>query len=104
MKISIDQLTEAELIDLNHRIVERLRVLNQLRAHTRMLEFKIGDRVAFQPEGHRPVTGMLTRYNKKTVTVITDDGQRWNVAPSFLRKVEARGTTDPARTNVIPLK
>jgi ribosomal protein S17 len=45
MKIDIDQLTEAELIDLNHRIVERLRFLQQMRAHWEMLEFKIGDRV-----------------------------------------------------------
>ena len=45
MKIDIDRLTEAELIDLNHRIVARLRLLNQMRAHSEMLEFKIGDRV-----------------------------------------------------------
>ena len=43
MKIDIDQLTEAELIDLNNRIVERLRFLNQMRAHVEMLEFKIGN-------------------------------------------------------------
>ena len=40
MKIDIDKLTEAELVDLNHRIVERLRFLNQMRAHSQMLEFK----------------------------------------------------------------
>jgi len=40
MKIDIDKLTEAELIDLNHRIVERLRFLNQMRAHAQMLEFR----------------------------------------------------------------
>ena len=48
MKIDIDQLTEAELIDLNHRIVARLRFLQQMRAHVEMLEFKIGDRVTFR--------------------------------------------------------
>jgi hypothetical protein len=36
MKIDIDQLTEAELIDHNHRIVERLRFLDQMRAHVEM--------------------------------------------------------------------
>ncbi len=85
MKIDIDKLSEAELIDLNNRIVERLRFLNQMRAHAQMLEFKIGDRVAFQPEDRPVVVGMLTRYNRKTVTVITDGGQRWNVAPRLLR-------------------
>src|SRR5438552_13746885 len=63
MKIDIDKLNEEELIDLNHRIVERLRFLSQMRAHSQMLDFKIGDRVTFQPEGRPPVVGMLTRYN-----------------------------------------
>jgi hypothetical protein len=87
MKIDIDRLTEAELIDLNHRIVARLRFLHQMRAHAEMLEFKIGDRVTFPPSGQGQVEGMLTRYNKKTVTVITDDGRQWNVSPQLLSKV-----------------
>ncbi len=75
MKIDINQLTEAELINLNYRIVERLRFLNQMQAHSQMLEFRIGDRVSFRPEGRPVLVGMLTRYNKKSVTVITDTGE-----------------------------
>jgi hypothetical protein len=104
MKINIDELTEAELIDLNRRIVERLRFLNQMRAHGQMLEFKIGDRVTFQPGGRPPVIGMLTRYNRKTVTVITDDGQQWNVSPSLLRRAGSPADADSRKANVIPLK
>ncbi len=103
MKIDIDELSEAELIALNNRIVERLRLLNQKRAHEHMLKFQIGDRVTFQPEGLPPVVGMLTRYNKKTVTVITDDGQHWNVSPRFLRKAVSENA-DITRTNVVRLK
>ncbi len=95
MKIDIDQLTEAELIDLNHRIVERLRFLDQMRAHVEMLDFKIGDRVTFQPPGQGPLEGMLTRYNRKTVTVITDDGRQWNVSPAFLSRVEPAAANSP---------
>ena len=103
MKIDINSLTEAELVDLNHRIVERLRFLHQARAHTRMLEFRIGDRVSFEPEGRGVVTGIVTRYNRKTVTVVADTGQRWNVAPSFLhRVVEAEGTK-VGDSNVVPM-
>ena len=104
MKINIDELTEAELVDLNHRIVERLRFLNQMRAHGQMLQFKIGDRVTFQPGGRPPLVGMLTRYNKKTVTVITDDGQHWNVSPSLLKKAEPSTSFESGKANVIPLK
>jgi hypothetical protein len=48
MKIDIDKLTEEELIDLNHRIVERLRFLSQMRAHSKMLDFRsaIGSRLS----------------------------------------------------------
>ena len=51
MTIDIDQLSEEELIDLNNRVVARLRFLNQMRAHSQMLDFRIGDRVTFHPKG-----------------------------------------------------
>ena len=104
MRIDIDGLTEAELIDLNNRIVERLRFLHQMRVHAQMLEFRIGDRVSFQPEGRPVVMGMLTRYNRKSVTVITDSGQRWNVAPTLLRRADdSRGAERPAPHVVVQL-
>ena len=104
MKIDIDRLTEAELVELNNRIVERLRFLNHMRAHAEMLEFRIGDRVCFEPAGRPLVVGMLTRYNRKTVTVITDDGQHWNVAPQFLRKAAASQGEEASSGKVIRLK
>jgi hypothetical protein len=104
MTIDIDKLTEEELIDLNHRIIERLRFLNQMRAHSQMLDFKIGDRVTFQPQGRPPVVGMLTRYNKKTVTVITASGQHWNVAPGFLHKAATTETTETSKAKIIQLR
>jgi len=101
--IDIDKMTESELIDLNHRIVARLRLLNQMRAHVGMLEFRIGDRVGFQPPGQAWVEGMLTRYNKKTVTVITDEGRQWNVSPDFLTKVRPPTESSTSRSNIVPL-
>ncbi len=107
-RINIDHLTEAELIDLNHRIVQRLRLMSQVHAHKAMLEFRIGDCVTFEPEGGTPVCGILTRYNKKSVTVITDDGHRWNVSPRFLRlaesTLEAAKTQEGAYPPVIPFR
>lgn len=104
MRINIDSLTEAELVDLNNRIVERLRFLHQARSHKRMLDFKIGDRVSFQPDGRAMVVGILTRYNKKTVTVITDAGERWNVAPSFLHRIVESSSAQDGDPNVIPMR
>ncbi len=95
MTPNIDHLTEAELIDLNRRIVERLKFLSQMRAHARMLDFSVGDRVSFQPDGRPVLFGVLTRYNKKTVTVITESGEHWTVSPHLLRKVNDVSNTSP---------
>lgn len=103
-KIDINGLTEAELVDLNYRLVERLRFLNQARAHTRMLDFSVGDKVSFQPEGREPLFGVLAKYNKKTVTVITEQGQRWNVSPNLLRKIRDVAGTDAPQANIVEFR
>jgi hypothetical protein len=101
MRIDIDKLTEAELIDLNNRIVARLKFLGEMRAHAQMLDFRIGERVSFQPDGHALLSGILTKYNRKSVTVITDEGQHWNVAPVFLRRAEPQAHSAAATARVI---
>jgi hypothetical protein len=106
MPIDIDRLTEAELIDLNHRVVARLKFLSQMRAHAHMLDFSIGERVSFQPDGQPLLTGIIAKYNRKSVTVITENGQQWNVAPVFLRKAgpQSRSADGPARIDGMPRK
>jgi hypothetical protein len=104
MPIDIDELTEPELIDLNHRIVARLRFLRQVDAHATMLEFRIGERVTFHPDGRPAVTGMITRYNKKTVSIVTDDGHRWNVAPHFLEGASPRSISKPEGSNIVSIQ
>jgi hypothetical protein len=103
-KFDIDSLSEAELVELNHKIVARLRFLSQMRSHSKMLDFRIGERVKFRPDGRPELTGTLTQYNKKTVTVITDSGEHWRVAPGLLSKVEAAtGSTRREDIKVVPL-
>jgi len=50
--IPIDHLTEAELLDLNRRVVARLKFLHDMKLHARMLDFSVGEKVSFQPDGH----------------------------------------------------
>lgn len=96
MKLNIDHLTEPELIELNHKIVERLRLMRQIRSHKEMFKFKIGDRVTFHPSGREPQTGTLTRFNQKSVTVITDNGGHWNVAPTLIELVQSKDLDETA--------
>jgi hypothetical protein len=102
MRIDLSQLTEAELVDLNRRIVERLRMIRQVHAHVKMLEFTIGERVWFQTDV-RKVEGVLVRYNKKSVTVVTDDGERWNVAPGLLQRATVADSARE-RGNVVQMR
>ena len=103
MPIDIDKLTEPELIDLNNRVVARLKFLHEMRLHARMLDFSIGERVSFQPEGHPLLSGIITKYNRKTVTLITESGQQWNVAPVFLRKAERSSSSAASSAKVVSL-
>ncbi len=87
MRIDITELSEEELLALNRQIVARLRLLQQMRTHERMLAFRVGDRVSFEPEGRGVLFGALLRYNKKTVTVLTESSEQWKVSPGLLRRV-----------------
>ncbi|HEV2992318.1 MAG TPA: hypothetical protein VG759_28050 [Candidatus Angelobacter sp.] len=99
MSINIDSLSEEELLELNHKVVARIRFLREMRSHVQMLDFRIGERVRFQPSGRPEVFGTITRYNKKTVTVITDCGHHWNVAPGLLYKVKGGSEENEVKSN-----
>jgi hypothetical protein len=101
MAIDIDKLTEPELIDLNNRVIARLRFLQQMRAHASMLAFSLGERVSFQPEGHPVLFGIVTKYNRKSVTVITENGQHWTVAPTLLTKIKTTPTASTESAQVV---
>ena len=108
MPIDITSLTEEELLALNRQIVARLKYLQQKRTDEQMIEFHVGDRVGFEPEGQPAQFGILIRHNRKTVTVLTDGGAQWNVSPSLLRRVEdvtPRDTGErPSPGEVLPFR
>jgi hypothetical protein len=95
MTIKIDQLDEDELLALNHRIVTRLRWLQQHKTLNSMVKFAVGQRVSFDPDD-RLRTGIVVKLNSKTLVVMTDEGQRWKVSPQLLREVIEDHAVDPA--------
>ena len=101
--IDLESLTEEELLELNHRIVERLNHLEQIRAHCAMLQFRPGDRVSFTARDGQLVCGVLVKYNKKTVSVFSDNGQKWNVSPGFLSREPIEGSLS-GQGAVVPIK
>ncbi len=103
MPINIDNLTEEELIALNHKIVERLKFLESMHSHNEMMKFNPGEQVSFEPAGRGRQLGTLVKYNKKTVTIITESGQKWNISPHLLSKVKNVKSTSNDSGKVIDL-
>jgi hypothetical protein len=98
-RLEIDGLTEEELIELNQKIVARLRFLREVKSHVQMLDFRIGERVKFKPDGRPEVFGFITRYNRKSVSLIADNGAQWRVHPSFLTKAVPEEQNQASRTD-----
>lgn len=88
---AIKRLNEEDLLFLNRLIVERLMLISQARSTSLMARFTRGDRVGFQAPDGRTLEGLVLRLNKKTVSVGTDDGHQWNVAPGLLRLIQSVG-------------
>jgi hypothetical protein len=81
---AIKHLNEDNLRFLNRMIVERLKLISQARATTLMVSFTKDDRVGFQASDGRKIEGTVLHLNKKTVSIVTDDGHQWNVSPGLL--------------------
>ena len=82
----IKSLNEEELRYLNRLIVERLKLISQAKSTKAMAKHNLGDLVEFPDNEGNIVSGRIIRLNKKTVSILTDNNQRWNVAPVFLRR------------------
>lgn len=92
MPLDIDGLSYEELVQLNHRVVERLKMLEAMQAHVDMMAFNLGARVSFDSQFGRQF-GTVVKYNRKTVTVLGDDARQWRVSPGLLSPVRDVDTT-----------
>ena len=101
MSIEFDELSYDELLDLNDRVIARLKHLDAVEALNAMMKLNLGAKVCFDSSKHGMQVGTLIKFNQKTVTVLTDAGRRWKVSPQMLSPIvqEAAGST-----NVIDLK
>ncbi|HUX08306.1 MAG TPA: hypothetical protein VMX35_13445, partial [Acidobacteriota bacterium] len=79
---------EEELLYLNRLVVERLKLISQEKSTRAMGRFNIGEMVEFEDNAGARKTGRIVKLNKKTATIITTEGQHWNVAPGLLRGKE----------------
>ena len=103
MKADLEKFSEEELMALNHEIVRRLKFFQHMKTQKKMLQYRIGERVSFLPIGRPVMYGTLVRFNRKSVTIITEDGGHWNVAPSLIRRSPGKSDESKANGKVVAL-
>ena len=103
MKIDIESMSYDELVKLNHRIVARLKFLDSVHTHQEMMRFSPGDQVSFDAPGRGKQFGTLVKCNKKTVTVVTESGQKWKVSPYLLKKVKGANESHQKQGKIIEI-
>jgi hypothetical protein len=101
MSIDINGLSYDELLDLNDRIIARLKHLDSADTLNAMMKLNLGSKVCFDSGKHGIQVGTLIKFNQKTVSVLTEDGRRWKVSPQFLSPVIEETSS---ATNVIDLQ
>lgn len=102
MFIDLTKLSEDELIELNRRVVERLRLVRSARSLTQLAKFTVGTAVEFQADDGRTVSGTIARLNRRTATVATASGS-WRVSPSLLRVVDAPHASTASGSHVVQM-
>lgn len=85
--VDIERLSLEELIDLNKRIVHRMRYLSELKTGAKLNRFEVGDRVSFQ-NGGATVEGVVVRVNRKSLSVRTKT-TLWRIHPDLVKKSPA---------------
>jgi hypothetical protein len=93
MMIDLAQFTEEELIDLNRRIVERLRLFRSARQLVELARLTVGLHVEFTSDDGRTLQGEIVKLNRKTATVSCGSSGHWRVSPGLLRPVADQHTS-----------
>jgi hypothetical protein len=102
MRVDLDKFSEDELLDLNHRIVERLQLIRSAKRLSQLARFSVGMTVEFEViDDGRTLRGPIVRLNRQTATVVTAAG-RWRIAPSLLRLVDANAVATAASERIVP--
>lgn len=96
MGIDLNDLSYEQLLLLRHKIDSRIKQLEETTETKNYGSFKQGDRVSFYHRAYGRVSGTLVEMREKTVTVVSDTGQAWDISPHLMRKAITGGKTKKA--------
>ena len=83
----LSKLTKRELLQLNSKVIERLKEVESQQTARNMDDFTIGDKVSFTPPGEEKVVGIVIKKNKKTISVLDELSYKWNIPPTYLTRL-----------------
>lgn len=86
--MDIENLSLEELRELNWKILKRMQKLRKMKLYGDLQKFDAGDRISFNGKGEELLTGTVLRVNQKSLTVKTDQGTMWYVAPALAAKIQ----------------
>ena len=87
--INIDILSMDELLELNKRVISRMKELNSQKQATAALKFRMGDIVSFvKTDDNVKVVGLILSVRATKITILTETGKQWTVSPSLLSPEE----------------
>ena len=85
--IDINGLSKRDLIDLNKRIVERINFLTRQDTSLKIANFNLYDLVTVGNGPHQKYA-FIVKINQKTIGIVCDNSEKWNVSPEMLAKVK----------------
>lgn len=86
--MDIENLSLGELRELQWKILKRMQKLRKMKLYEDLQKFDVGDRISFKGKGEELLTGTVIRVNQKSLTVKTDHGTMWYVAPALATKIQ----------------
>lgn len=96
--ISLEEMSKEELVELHHKIADRLRYLYHREAQDKMTNFYFGDVVTFVATDGRIIRGTIEKFNQKSITLKDEAGHPWRVSPQLLKKVPTSVLSVPYKT------
>jgi len=85
----LEGLDESELLSLDRALKRRIDLLRQASLSESFKRFSVGDNVQFENKENAIVQGKIIKINKKTLSIISDSTERWNVSPELVQHVSA---------------
>jgi len=86
--MDIEGLSLEELKELHWKILKRIQKFRKTKLYEDLQKFDVGDRISFKGKGEELLTGTVIRVNQKSLSIKTDQGAMWYVAPALATKIQ----------------